>query len=200
MIIRDPVTPALAEFARKLSGPARQTLNAAAGARLFALIQKHFSRYAATHHKSAARLGAKPTGHLEEAAQAMIYHATPEEASVEVSAAGLQRAFRAFVVRPRLRRALTIPMHPAAYGVRVAELRRTVPALFRPKGKDFLMGYLPGAQSPVLLYLLRGAVRIPHDPRIFPAEKQRRAAVLRGYQAALRDIWRRRQAGAKTHS
>lgn len=69
-------------------------------------------------HRSAARLGATPSGHLEKAAAAVEAQSNDETALVTIPRrTGLGRAFGDVVIRPGSGRTyLTIPAHQATYG------------------------------------------------------------------------------------
>ena len=78
---------------------------------------------AATQHRTAERLGANPTRHLEESYQAIEGEGKDEQAELRMPRASrLRAAFGDYVLRPGSGKTyLTIPDHAAVYGRRVGE-------------------------------------------------------------------------------
>ena len=83
---------------------------------LLALCRSHLGRAAASRHKTASRLGAAPTGHLEEAARTMLMEADTDHGAVLVRSPGFSRALGPLTIRAKRARALTIPLDRVSYG------------------------------------------------------------------------------------
>lgn len=184
-------TPALNRLMAKLSASARQEMMAGVAESLAQMVQVHLIDYAATHHATAARLGAMPTGHLERASESVQPSHTDNSALVTVASPGIGRAARDLAIRPKGPWPLTIPIHALAYGKRAKELRKELGApLFRPVAKggnraqgpfrSFLAARVNGVFTP--LYALKTTVTVPHDPTLMPE----RAAVEAEAKAAIR--------------
>lgn len=159
---------------------------------LLVLCRKHLARAAASRHKTAARLGAAPTGHLEEAARTMLIQADADHGAVEVRSPGFARALGPLTVRARRAKALTIPLDRAAHGRRAAELKRMGWSLFRAPGpalRGILLGKGPSGEVRAL-YALRPSVTLPHDPGLLPKHEAlaqtTKAALAQRLQSALR--------------
>ena len=159
---------------------------------LLVLCRKHLARAATSRHKTAARLGAAPTGHLEEAARTMLIQADADHGAVEVRSPGFARALGPLTVRARRAKALTIPLDRAAHGRRAAELKRMGWSLFQAPGpalRGILMGKSPSGDVRAL-YALRPSVTLPHDPGLLPKHEAlaqtAKEALANRLQAALR--------------
>jgi hypothetical protein len=100
------------------------------------LTRDYLRAIAQESHKTATSLGAKPTGHLERAAENVTSRSDAESATVGVTSAGITRAFRALLIEPKGSGWLTIPMHKLAYGHTVEQVSRAIgQRLFRPLKK-----------------------------------------------------------------
>ena len=159
---------------------------------LLVLCRKHLARAAASRHKTAARLGAAPTGHLGEAARTMLIQADADHGAVEVRSPGFARALGPLTVRARRAKALTIPLDRVAHGRRAAELKRMGWSLFRAPGpalRGILLGKGPSGEVRAL-YALRPSVTLPHDPGLLPKHEAlaqtAKAALAKRLQDALR--------------
>lgn len=133
------------------------------------LVRDHLSRIAPRHHISAGRLGATPTGHMEKAARATHFTATTDRAEVLIPLPGLSRAFKPLTITPRNAAALTLPVSSHSYGKRVGDLRASGWNIFRPKGRDILMGAL-GDDEAVPLYVLKKRVQLKQDRSLLPSD------------------------------
>lgn len=102
--------------------------------------QEHVRAYAQSKHLTAHRLGAQPTGHYEKGSAAISWSADTESGTVTIPIPGISRAYGDVRITPRRARSLAIPISDVAYGRTVAEVRALGWTVFRPKGKDFLMG------------------------------------------------------------
>ena len=159
---------------------------------LLVLCRKHLARAATSRHKTAARLGAAPTGHLDEAARTMLIQADADRGAVEVRSPGFARALGPLTIRARRAKALTIPLDRVAHGRRAAELKRMGWSLFRAPGpalRGILLGKGPSGEVRAL-YALRPSVTLPHDPGLLPKHEAlaqtAKAALAQRLQSALR--------------
>lgn len=173
----------IAAFARGLGPAGMQKLNEGAAQALWADIRAHLGRESGRRHKWASKLGAQPTGHLEEAARSTKWAADAEAATVTVHSPGISRAFHPLRIVPREKTWLTIPVHALGYGRRASEVS-AAHRLFRPKGKDYLMADIDGKAT--VVYLLRKAVMVPQDRGLMPSDEELKSAAGRGYMAAIR--------------
>lgn len=163
----------------------RKELHDSASAQLFADVRRHLLNYAAVHHKTAWKLGAQPTGHLEKAAATMQHESSADSATVTINSPGIKRVWGEVTIRPIKAKALTIPVHWLAYGKRVGELQRTM-TVYRPKGSDFLATTIDQVMTP--LYVLRAAVTLPQDRLILPSDAALGQSVRTGYLFKIKSI------------
>lgn len=187
IITVDTRTPRLNALQKTLSPAGRKALHAAGAESLWAACRSHLRTYALNHHRSATRLGAQPTGHLEQAAASSTWHADETSGQVEIAAAGIRRVFHDLEIKPRRARALTIPIHAIAYGRRVAEVSRAH-HVFRPKRKgsepaNYLAAVIDGQLTP-LYVLVRRAV-VPQDRTILPDDPAMHTAATSGMLAII---------------
>lgn len=139
-------------------------------------VARHIRREATARHRTATRLGVRPTGHLAKGAARITSHATASAAYVLVPIAGISRAFRDLVITPVNASALTIPVAAASYGHRVRELARMGWRIFRPKGHDVLMGSRDGGEAQAL-YALRKRVVVRQDRTLLPSDEAVSSAI-----------------------
>ena len=170
-------TPKLDAISRRLEPSARAGLHQAIAAEVQQTVRSHLRRYALTHHATASRLGARPTGNLEKAE----VDATSDSAgaTVTVAALGIRRALGPITIRPRTKAALTIPVTALAYGRTVSYLRNKGIDVFRPKGKNYL-AYKenPKSQFSTVLYILAKQATLKHEPDLLPSRLTLKANAL----------------------
>lgn len=190
---------AASEVARRLVALGRaRPADFAEGAavQVSALVRSHLEREAAVRHSSAERLGAEPTGHLEDAAASVAHSVDDAGAAVSISSPGIRRAAGGYEIRPVRAKALTIPVHRIAYGRRAGEIRARGIQLFRPLAKggkrgqgphrDFLAATLESGFA--VLYLLRESVTIPQDRTLLPSDEDLSAAASSGARAVMQTL------------
>ena len=149
----------------------RHNLFSAAAAGAQNLIQRHITEKAApTHHKTADDLGANRSGFLEKGADAVVPHATSDYAEVIIPIQGISRAFRDLTVTPKNANALTIPLDALAYNARVSQVRSLGWSIFRPKGKNVLMGTKDGETKS--LYALVKSAHLRQDRGLLPTDEE----------------------------
>ncbi len=176
-----------------LVGPeGRRELFSVAANAVAILVRRHLSRIAAIRHGSAKRLGATPTGHFEKGARATHFTASADGADVMIPIAGLRRAFGPLTVTPRRASLLTLPISAHSYGKRVGELRANGWRIFRPKGRDFLMGRLRKGDEAVPLYALRRRANLRQDRSLLPSDAEIGGAARDAMSACIRAVAERR--------
>lgn len=163
-------TPQLDAISRRLEPSARAELHREIAAEISETVRGHLRRYALTHHATASRLGARPTGNLEDARVDAASDSTG--ATVTVAAMGIRRALGPVTIRPRNKAALTIPVTAPAYGRSVAYLKSHGYGIFRPKGKNYL-AYKenPKSQFSTVLYILAKQATLKHEPDLLPSRE-----------------------------
>ena len=155
-----------------------------------------------TRHKSADRLGARPTGVLEFTPSAnpsynkrggKIFGEVKSKTAVVTiqGVAGLARAFHDVFIYPRRAKALTIPCDAEAYANTARKMEDLGWRLFIPRRKrrnmekGVLMGKKGGLTKP--LFLLRRSAHIKRDARLLPSQQnvaQWTAMAVREYMEA----------------
>ena len=154
-----------------LSGSARKEIHRVAAYGMMVLCRSWLRREASKRHFTAHRLGATPTGHLEDAANSMLTTADSTAGSLLIYSPGFNRVFQSVNIRPKRARALTIPLAAEAYGKRAGELSRKGWALFRPKKKAVLFGVSPIDGKIKPLYALKGGVTLRQDRSLLPPDQ-----------------------------
>lgn len=187
-------TPRLDALRAALGPAGRKALNSGATESLWAACRSHLRDYAMRHHGSAMRLGARPTGHLEQAAASSVWSADDSAGRVEISAPGISRVWHPLTIVPRTARALTIPVHALAYGRRVAEVSRAYD-VFRPKRKggkpaNYLAAVIDGRLTP--LYVLVRRASVPQDRSMLPADDALGKAAASGMLGVIRRAMERK--------
>ena len=153
------------------NGEARRNILSVAASRVSELVLKHLSSASASRHETADRLGANRTGFLEEGARSGVTPlATSDEAEVLIRVPGISRAFRDLTVTPKNANALTIPLDALAYSRRASEVRALGWEIFRPKGKNVLMGSRDGETKS--LYALVKSAHIRQDRGLLPSDEE----------------------------
>ena len=181
MTISVEIPEALQRFSRLVKPAGRRMLFSAAGNAVSNLINRHLKRISPTRHRSANRLGATPTGHLE---QRPTFHATSNYAEVVIPIPGINRAFKDLTITPKDAPFLTLPLNAVSYGKRAATVRSLGYVLFRPPAKgahkadgkrydryqNILMGTKDGETA--AMYLLKTRVEQRRDPTLLPTEAE----------------------------
>ena len=162
-------TPQLDGIIERVSPGARAELYREIAAELSETVRDHLRAYALSHHKTASRLGARPTGNLEDAKVEAT--SGTDGATVTVAALGIRRALGPLEIRPKGKQALTIPVAAVAYGRSVAYLKAHGVDIFRPKGKNYLATTEGKGKSAkiVPLYILAKRATLKHEPGLLPS-------------------------------
>lgn len=178
-------------------GPAGKAKLTEAGAySLYVAVMRHVHAYARTHHASAQRLGARPTGHMEDAVDSITYGPDGNgAAAVTIPIPGFSRVFGDVTVTPRNAKALTIPINSISYGRRAGEMRHLGFTLFKFGKKEggqngVLYGYRDGDDHVEPLYALKSRVTLRQDRSMLPGDKEMSDAVSNGMLAAIEAVRR----------
>ena len=154
-----------------LKPESRAELFSVAGKAVLNHVQRHIRSYMRTKHTTAHMLGARPRGHYEKGAAAINMSADASGAEVRIPIPGLRRAWEDVQIRPGPgKRALTLPRAAVAYGRKIEEVRSLGWTVFRPKGTNWLMGYMDCDETPTLLYTLVSGVIQRRDPSLLPSQ------------------------------
>lgn len=173
-------------------GPAGKAKLTEAGAySLYVAVMRHVHAYARTHHESAHRLGAQPTGHMEDAVDSISYGPDGNgAAAVTIPIPGFSRVFGDVTVTPKNAKALTIPINSISYGRRAREMRRLDFTLFTFGKKEggrngVLYGYREGDDHIEPLYALKSRVTLRQDRSMLPSDEEMSSAAQDGMMAAI---------------
>ena len=153
-------------------------------------VRDHIRRAAGARHRTASRLGAMPTHHLERGARETVATREGRGAVVTVPIPGITRAFGDLHIRPRNAKALTIPINAVAYGMRAPELADRGWSLFtlssrQGPGAGILFGRKAGEASTVALYLLPNSADSTQDRGLIPSDKETGEAIAFGVTMAI---------------
>lgn len=171
-------TPQLDAISRRLEPSYRSELHREIAAEISETVRGHLRRYALTHHATASRLGARPTGNLEDAR--VDAASDSSGATVTVAALGIRRALGPVDIRPKGKQALTIPVAAIAYGRKVSYLESHGIEVFRPKGKNYLATTEGSGKDAKLvpLYILAKRATLKHEPDLLPSAAELRVNAL----------------------
>lgn len=157
-----------------LSAGARGEIEHAGAYALSVLVRRHVNRYARGHHATAESLGAVQTRHLEDGSAAIVC----DGSSVDIPIPGFNRVFHPIDIRPRKKKAITIPINRVSYGVRAPRLAAEGWDLFKVgtrgggPGAGILFGRKSGESAAVALYLLRTHVHVRQDRSMLPTDEE----------------------------
>ena len=181
MTINVEIPEGLRRWAGIVKPAGRRLLFSAVGNAVSKLINDHLKRIAPSRHKTADRLGATPTGHLEKRTS---FSSNESEAVVLIPIPGISRAFKDISIRPKNAPYLTLPMSSVSYGKRAATVRGLGYMIFRPAAKgshktsegkfseyqDILMGSKDGETIP--LYVLKKRVDQRQASTLLPTKAE----------------------------
>lgn len=152
-----------------------QALNEAAGRSVATSVRDHL------YNLNSARpnaLGGRRTNYYAGAADSTHMEAAPDKATVTVSQTGFALRFHGGTVTPVNAKMLTIPVNPAAYGMRAREF----PDTFVWRDKDTKSAFIADAPGNVLrlLFLLTDSATIPEDPSLLPSDSNLESSAIDG--------------------
>ncbi len=157
----------------------RSGLNRSISYDLAALVSGHIRRASATRHKTADKLGATRSMHLEAAARSVVPATDGREIAVTVDSPGFRRVDGPLTIKARNTANLTIPVHAVAYGRRAWQVRNLLGTrLIRPIAKGGKKGAGPYRNFLAakvgdefrILYALKPQVTLPQDRGLLPSE------------------------------
>lgn len=178
--LRDEASPALRRLARVLHP---EVINRAIAPEAERMTKRYLVDESSKRHRTANRLGADPTGVIARTAGKVTSKATARAAEVEIPHPLFARAFRRVTIRPKSGSALTIPVHPLAYGRRA----RSIPGLVKIKsGEDAILARpKKGSDFLEVFYLLKKQVVQEQDRTLLPDDAMIRDSALRGARRLL---------------
>ena len=146
-------------------------MNERVGRDALALVQAHGKTVTAVSHKSAESLGANPTGHLEQAYEAVQQTNDATSASLLVPRASrLRAAFGSYTLTPKNgKKFLTIPASADAYGHRAGEFADLFP--IRTKANHLLLCRLDSTGNLQPMFALVPSATIPEDRGLMPFDE-----------------------------
>jgi hypothetical protein len=160
----------------RVTGPgALRSLHAAMGVQVKEKIFTHLVGEAASRHTTASRLGATPSGHLEQMARAVettLVSADDQAATLTINHPGIGRALHDVTIVPVNAKALAIPVNALAYNRRPGQFARDAMFVWQSKttGNAFLAMRQPEkTMMPVLMYLLVRSVTQKQDRTLLPS-------------------------------
>lgn len=134
-------------------------------------LKEYGRQHSPSQHRTANRLGATPTGHLEDAYNRIESSSSEKAASLWMPGASrLRAAFGSYVVRPTGgRKYLTIPVAAEAYGRRAGEIDGLIFMRVGPNKTPLLAK--PDGDRITTYYLLAREASIPEDPSLIPFDR-----------------------------
>ena len=171
----------LAERAALVTADARRDWHATLATVQRGVVQEHARATWPQRHRTAARLGAQPTGWLERGIQMISARSDESTATVDLTgnaATAAQRVDGPVTIVPRGKKWLTIPATAEAYGRRPGEFSQ-LRVLFFGRGRIALgVGPGKGEQGPrKVFFWLRKSVTLPQDRTLLPPDEVLRAGV-----------------------
>ena len=184
-------------FANECGPSGRRHLYQVGANALAESVRRHLRSVAPSRHRTAERLGAKRTMHYENAVAAVAPCADANHGEVVVPIAGISRAYQDLDITPVNASYLTLPLAAESYGHTAREMESRGWRLFRPKGKNILMGTKGRGKDAVTktLFALKKKVHQQKDPALLPTQ----ADATKTFVAAVAEECRRiiRKASAK---
>lgn len=178
---KEDIGPWLLRFRERV---APRLLAKAAGGALYQAVIRHMKTDVSRRHATANRLGATPTKHWEKPETYVRLKEGQGASEVSVTRPGIARAVRDVTIRPRVAKALAIPVSALSYGKRPAETEQALGRrLFRPKGTRMLVAARKDKKGKDtawdVFYALSGAVFQKKDPTLLPSQSDLEKALER---------------------
>lgn len=174
--VTDNATPAIRRLVVRASGRAAF---AAIGGSVAALVRDHLVKKDQTPN----RLGGRRTHFYSAAANQTNWRANDTEAEIRISKDGFRQRLLGGPIRPVNHKALTIPIHPMAYGRRASEFGSELRLVSLNGGRDGkTTGLLVLTNGPdsLALYVLRTLVNQAPDPSVLPTDAEMLRAANQG--------------------
>ena len=144
--------------------------------RLNQLFRDHFAALHNERHRDGG------SGFYAKASDSVFHRVTREGIYVGTKQQGLRQRLKGGEIRPRKAKALTIPIHPDAYGKRASDSSLGDLFMIRSQSGVALLGRSDGDQF-IPYYLLLKSVNQDADPSVIPSE----ADIMNTLTPALRD-------------
>lgn len=172
------------------AGPNRKPMHGFMAQRVEETTRDYVDSEVATDHRTASRLGARPTRFYPRAAGSINAYGLDDGVSLVMQRAGLSRAFYTYVITPKHGpKWLTIPVNKQAYGKRARDFRDLKWRRFTKEdvaaGKSDAAGLVlgkpaakgskkRGVQRGMFVALFRAAKKtvVPQDRKILPSDEQ----------------------------
>jgi len=151
----------------------RREMNGKIAADLEGFVKAYGRRISPNRHRTAERLGARPTNHLFRAYAAIESASDDESAILRVPRASrLRAAFGEYVVTPQGgKKYLTIPAHPDAYGRRAGEFDDLVFARIGPRMTPALIRETRTGEGFEVMFFLTRKATIKEDRTLLPFDE-----------------------------
>jgi hypothetical protein len=131
-------------------------------------VREFGKKKAPGEHRTAGRLGARPTGHLERAYAGIESESDESQAALLVPRASrLRAAFGGYTLTPTRSKYLTLPVSKDAYGRRAREFDDLFPVRLGPRKSLFLARETEGGGLETM-YFLTNSVNIKEDASLIP--------------------------------
>ena len=155
-----------------------------------AYVSNYIYKYSQTHHKSAQRLGATPTGHLEKASRSV----RKKGMTFSVTSAGFRRVLQPLTIKAKNKPYLTIPINKISYGKWFRQLPPTIKArAFRPHNTDIIAYKNKHTKGFIPLYALKKSVVVPQEPKLLPTKGQIARAFSTAFVKAFNEHYKTRK-------
>lgn len=149
----------------------RQGLNRRVAQDALLFIRKFGASKSQGEHRTATRLGAKPTGHLVDAYRGIESEHDDQGAALLVPRASrLRAAFGDHTITPKNSRYLTLPVHRDSYGRRAREFNDLFALRVGPK-KSLVLARTDASGNLETMYFLATSVNIKEDASLIPFEE-----------------------------
>ncbi len=164
--ISDQVRPALASLSALVPS---ESLHKRISANMANLVKRHLI----ARNQRGNEQGFPRTNFFGHAAESVNHRATASTAEVRVSKLGFGQRYFGGRIEPVKAKALTIPVHPAAYAHRAREFDLDyVPQKAGSRVLGLLVRRHAGRAAGEVFYILVGAVTQKPDPTVLPTDAQ----------------------------
>jgi len=139
----------------------------------------------ASSHRTAARLGANPSGLYADLARALTYRATSTGVTLSINHPAAAQRYYGGIIKPVNAKYLTIPVAPESYGkaLGAGDFTEQIVFLFGPGRKPYAAAR--ASDPSYILYILAEQVDQPADPTVLPTDADFTTAILNTLSDAL---------------
>jgi len=165
------VPASLKKFLDCLNPSGRRYVYSGAAAAVSDLVRRHIAEEAQRRHFHTLTDGkGDRTLFIEKAARKTVFHSDETHGEVVIPSPGFGRALHDVMIHPTKAASLTLPISEFSYGHRVKEMQSMGWRIFRPKGKDVLMGSREGDETAIPLYMMKKRVKQVQDRTLLPSD------------------------------